>query len=35
MDPLLERQQDLQEEAAAVVADLGLEPLLHQVGRPV
>ena len=35
MDPLLERQQALQEEAAAVVADLGLQPLLARVGRPV
>jgi hypothetical protein len=32
---LLEQQQALQEEAAAVLADLELLPLLQQVGRPV
>jgi hypothetical protein len=35
MDPLLERQGALQREAAAVVADLALDSVLRQVGRPV
>ena len=35
MQPLLERQQALQEEAAAVLDDLDLLPLLQSVGRPV
>ena len=33
-DPL-EREQQLREEAAAVLADLELLPLLEQLGRPV
>jgi hypothetical protein len=32
---LLDRQQALQDEAAAVLEDLGLLPLLERVGRPV
>jgi len=35
MDALVERQQALQNEAAAVLDDLGLLPLLHEIGRPV
>ena len=35
MSGLLDQQQALQDEAAAVLADLELLPLLQQVGRPV
>lgn len=35
MDALFERQQALQNEAAAVLDDLSLLPLLQRVGRPV
>ena len=35
MDPLLERQRALQEEAAAVLDDLELLPLLRTVGDPI
>lgn len=35
MDPLVERQRALQEEAAAVLDDLELLPLLQTLGDPV
>jgi hypothetical protein len=35
MSGLLDQQHALQDEAAAVLEDLGLVPLLEQVGRPV
>jgi hypothetical protein len=35
MDPLLERQRALQEQAAAVLDDLELLPLLQSIGDPV
>lgn len=35
MNALVERRQALQNEAEAVLDDLGLLPLLQEIGRPV